>query len=146
LNRNAIFQGGIRPHQYCLPVLKREADRQALVRAATSGSPHFFLGTDSAPHPRSSKESACGCAGIFSAPVALEAYAEAFARAGALDRLEGFASHFGADFYGRPRNAGRVVLERRDWLGPETLGEGGEALVVFFAGERLSYRVVDGEA
>lgn len=146
LNRNAIFQGGIRPHQYCLPVLKREADRQALVRAATSGSPHFFLGTDSAPHPRSSKESACGCAGVFSAPVALEAYAEAFARAGALDRLEGFASHFGADFYGRPRNAGRVVLERRDWLGPETLGEGGEALVVFFAGERLSYRVVDGEA
>jgi dihydroorotase len=145
LNRNAIFQGGIRPHQYCLPVLKRETDRQALVRAATSGSPHFFLGTDSAPHPRSSKESACGCAGVFSAPVALEAYAEAFARAGALDRLEGFASHFGADFYRRPRNAGRVVLERRDWLGPETLGEGGEALVVFFAGERLSYRVVEGE-
>ncbi len=145
LNRNALFQGGLRPHQYCLPVLKRESDRQALVRAATSGSPHFFLGTDSAPHPRSSKESACGCAGVFSAPVALEAYAEAFARAGALDRLEGFASHFGADFHRRPRNAGRVVLERCDWAGPETLGEGGEALVVFFAGERLSYRLVDGE-
>lgn len=145
LNRNALFQGGLRPHHYCLPVLKREADRQALVRAATSGSPHFFLGTDSAPHARASKESACGCAGVFSAPVALEAYAEAFARAGALDRLEGFASHFGADFYRRPRNAGRIVLERHPWSGPDRLGEGEDALIVFFAGERLSYRVVDGE-
>jgi dihydroorotase len=145
LNRNALFQGGLRPHHYCLPVLKREADRRALVRAATSGSPHFFLGTDSAPHPRVSKESACGCAGVFSAPVALEAYAEAFARAGALDRLEGFASHFGADFYRRPRNRGRVVLERCAWTGPDRMGEGEDALIVFFAGERLSYRVVDAE-
>lgn len=145
LNRNALFQGGLRPHQYCLPVLKREADRLALVRAATSGSPHFFLGSDSAPHVRSDKESACGCAGVFSAPVALEAYAEAFARAGALDRLEGFASHFGADFHRRPRNAGQVVLERHAWAGPECLGDGADALVVFFAGERLSYRLVDGQ-
>ena len=143
LNRNALFQGGLRPHHYCLPVLKREADRLALVRAATSGSPHFFLGTDSAPHVRASKESACGCAGVFSAPVALEAYAEAFARAGALDRLEGFASHFGADFYRRPRNTGRIALERCPWTAPERLGDGGDALIVFFAGERLSYRVVD---
>lgn len=143
LNRNALFQGGLRPHHYCLPVLKREADRLALVRAATSGSPHFFLGTDSAPHVRASKESACGCAGVFSAPVALEAYAEAFARAGALDRLEGFASHFGADFYRRPRNPGRIVLERCPWTGPDHLGDGDDALIVFFAGERLSYRVVD---
>ncbi len=143
LNRNALFQGGLRPHHYCLPVLKREEDRMALVRAATSGSPHFFLGTDSAPHTRASKESACGCAGVFSAPIALEAYAEAFARAGALDRLEGFASHFGADFYRRPRNTERVVLEKCDRVGPDELGGGPEGLVVFFAGERLRYRVVD---
>jgi len=144
LNRNALFRGGLRPHHYCLPVLKRERDRQALVRAATSGDPSFFLGTDSAPHTRRAKESACGCAGVFSAPVALEAYAEAFARAAALDRLEGFASHFGADYYGRPRNEDRVTLVRRDWHGPETLGEGDDALVVFLAGEALRYRLQDG--
>ena len=143
LNRNALFQGGLRPHQYCLPVLKREEDRKALVRAATSGSPHFFLGTDSAPHGRASKESACGCAGVFSAPIALEAYAEAFARAGSLDRLEGFASHFGADFYRRPRNKERIQLERADRPGPEAVGEGPDGLVVFLAGEPLRYRVVE---
>ena len=145
LNRNALFQGGLRPHHYCLPVLKREEDRKALVRAATSGSPHFFLGTDSAPHSRAGKESACGCAGVFSAPIALEAYAEAFARAGALERLEGFASHFGADFYRRPRNSDRIQLERVDRPGPEAIGEGPDALVVFFAGEPLRYRVVDSD-
>jgi dihydroorotase len=117
-NRNAMFlrdDGGaaIRPHYYCLPILKREAHRRALVAAATSGEPRFFLGTDSAPHPRADKETACGCAGCFTAPLALPLYAEAFERAGALDRLEGFASHFGADFYGLPRNAGSVTLVRR---------------------------------
>jgi len=144
LNRNALFQGGLRPHHYCLPVLKRERDRQALVRAATSGDPHFFLGTDSAPHTRAAKESSCGCAGIFNAPVAIEAYAEAFARAGALDRLEGFASHFGADYYRRPRNTARIALERRDAPGLERVGEGDDGLVVFLAGEALRYRVVEG--
>jgi dihydroorotase len=143
LNRNALFQGGIQPHQYCLPVLKREADRLALVRVATSGNPRFFLGTDSAPHARVSKESACGCAGIFNAPVAIEAYAEAFSRADALDRLEGFASHFGADFYRRPRNTERIRLERRDRPGPDSVGTGPDGLVVFLAGEPLRYRVVD---
>jgi dihydroorotase len=140
LNRNALFEGGLRPHHYCLPVLKRERDRAALVAAATSGSPRFFLGTDSAPHARHTKESACGCAGIFSAPIALEAYAQAFAEAGAIDRLEGFASHFGADFYRLPRNTERVALERVDWLAPERDGEGDTALQVFRGGERLLYR------
>ncbi|MBY0400254.1 dihydroorotase [Myxococcota bacterium] len=145
LNRNALFQGGLRPHHYCLPVLKREEDRRALIRVATSGHPRFFLGTDSAPHTRGSKESDCGCAGVFNAPVAIEAYAEAFARADALDRLEGFASHHGADFYRRPRNRGRIRLERCDQPGPAGIGEGPEGLVVFFAGEPLRYRVVDGD-
>ena len=143
LNRNALFQGGLRPHHYCLPVLKREEDRQALVRVATSGHPSFFLGTDSAPHTRASKESSCGCAGVFNAPVAIEAYAEAFARAGALERLEGFASHFGADFYRRPRNPDRIQLERWDRPAPDQADEGPEGLVVFMAGEPLRYRVVD---
>ena len=143
LNRNALFQGGLRPHHYCLPVLKREEDRKALVRVATSGHPRFFLGTDSAPHTRVSKESSCGCAGVFNAPVAIEAYAEAFARAGALERLEGFASHFGADFYRRPRNTDRIRLERCDRPGLDQVGEGSEGLVVFFAGAPLRYRVVD---
>lgn len=145
MNRNALFQGGLRPHHYCLPVLKREEDRRALVRVATSGNPRFFLGTDSAPHSRSSKESDCGCAGVFNAPVAIEAYAEAFARADALDRLEGFASHFGADFYRRPRNRGRIRLERCDRPGPAAVGEGPDGLVVFFAGEALRYRVVESD-
>jgi dihydroorotase len=140
LNRNALFEGGVRPHHYCLPVLKREHDRIALVEAATSGSPRFFLGTDSAPHVRQAKESACGCAGVFSAPVAIEAYAQAFAEAGALGRLEGFASHFGADFYGLPRNKERVVLERVDWRVPLYDGEGDTALQIFRGGEPLLYR------
>jgi dihydroorotase len=131
LNRNAIFEGGLRPHHYCLPVLKRESDREALVRAAVSGDPSFFLGTDSAPHERGEKESACGCAGIFSAPIAIEAYAEAFFRAGALDRLEGFASFYGADFYRRPRNEGRIRLTRRDWQGPDRDGHGPDSLEIF---------------
>ena len=117
-SRNALFAGGIRPHLYCLPVLKREAHRQALVAAATSGNPKFFLGTDSAPHARHAKETACGCAGCYSAPIALPLYAEAFEDAGALDRLEGFASHFGADFYGLPRNADTVTLVREPWTVP----------------------------
>ena len=141
LNRNALFEGGLRPHHYCLPVLKRERDRQALVKAATSGDPHFFLGTDSAPHSRASKESACGCAGIYSAPIALELYAEAFARADALDRLEAFASHHGPDFYGLPRNTGRVRLETRPWQGPSSEGEGPDEIEVFWAGQRLQHRL-----
>ena len=143
LNRNAIFAGGLRPHHYCLPVLKRERDRRALLEAATSGDPSFFLGTDSAPHTRAAKETDCGCAGIYSAPVALEAYAEAFASVGALDRLEGFASHFGADFYGLPRNAGRVRLVAQPWSPPDAEGEGESALRVFLGGQTLRYRVVD---
>lgn len=143
LNRNALFEGGLRPHHYCLPVLKRERDREALVRVATSGNPSFFLGTDSAPHLRSAKETACGCAGIFSAPIAIESYTEAFARADALDRLEGFASHFGADYYRLPRNPDRIRLIRTDWLGPSEDGVGAEALEVFWAGQPLLYRLVD---
>lgn len=142
LNRNAIFDGGIRPHHYCLPVLKRERDREALVRAATCGDPSFFLGTDSAPHERRTKESTCGCAGIFSAPVAIELYAEVFARAGALDRLEGFASHHGADFYRLPRHRDSIHLERRDWIGPERVGQGDSAVEVFWAGQTLRYKRV----
>jgi len=141
LNRNGLFRGGLRPHHYCLPVLKRERDRAALVEVATSGDPSFFLGTDSAPHERIRKESACGCAGIFSAPIAIELYAEAFARADALGRLEGFASHHGADFYRLPRNAARIRLERVDWRGPERVGDGGTAVEVFWAGEPLRYRL-----
>jgi dihydroorotase len=142
MNRNAIFEGGLRPHHYCLPVLKREADREALVAAATSGDPSFFLGTDSAPHEVNAKESACGCAGIFSAPVAIETYAEAFRRAGRLDRLEGFASHFGPDFYRLPRNTDRLRLERRPSEGPSIEGKGPDALAVFWAERELQYRVV----
>lgn len=143
LNRNAIFAGGLRPHHYCLPVLKRERDRRALLDAATSGDPSFFLGTDSAPHTRVAKESDCGCAGIYSAPIAIEAYAEAFASAGALDRLEGFASHFGPDFYGLPRNTQRLRLVAEEWTPPTSAGKGEEALTVFLGGETLRYRVVD---
>lgn len=144
LNRNALFSGGLRPHHYCVPVLKRERDRLALVRAATGGEPSFFLGTDSAPHERGAKESACGCAGIFSAPIAIEAYAEAFARADAMDRLEGFASFHGSDFYGLPRNLDRIRLERVDWMGPVRDGEGAESLEIFWAGEPFRYRVYEG--
>ena len=140
-NRNAIFRGGLRPHFYCLPVLKRETHREALVRAATGGSPKFFLGTDSAPHPRSEKESACGCAGCFTAHAALELYAEAFDRAGALDRLEAFASFNGADFYRLPRNTARVTLVREPWEAPAELAFGDATLVPLRAGEKLAWRL-----
>jgi dihydroorotase len=141
LNRNALFMGGIRPHHYCLPVLKREEHREALVEAATSGNPKFFLGTDSAPHARNAKEAACGCAGIYTAHAALELYAIAFEEAGALDKLEGFASVYGAQFYGLPVNRGTVTLARGEWRVPETLAFGGEDLVPFRAGEALSWKL-----
>lgn len=143
LNRNAMFAGGIRPHAYCLPVLKREADRQALVRAAISGNKKFFLGTDSAPHPRHAKESGCGCAGIYTAHAGIELYAEVFQEAGALDRLEGFAAFHGPDFYGLPRNTDRLALTRRDWLVPHTLSMGEGELIPLRAGEPISWAVVD---
>jgi dihydroorotase len=138
-NRNQLLAGGIRPHNYCLPVLKREGHRRALVEAATSGNPKFFLGTDSAPHGRSAKESACGCAGSFTAPAAIELYAQAFEAAGRLDRLEAFASHFGADFYGLPRNTDMITLERRTWEIPRQLPYLEEEIVPFMAGERLAW-------
>jgi dihydroorotase len=140
-NRNAILAGGIRPHYYCLPVLKREQHRQALVKAATSGEPRFFLGTDSAPHPVRGKETACGCAGIFSAHAAIELYAEAFDGAGALERLEGFASFFGPDFYGLPRNRERVRLRREVWTVPDAYNFGGQPLVPLRAGETVAWRL-----
>ncbi len=140
-NRNAMFRGGMRPHMFCLPVLKREQHRQALVAAAISGNPKFFLGTDSAPHAQSAKESACGCAGIYSAHAAIELYAEAFEEAGALDRLEAFASFHGADFYRLPRNAGTLTLRREAWTAPASLTLGGESLVPLRAGETISWRV-----
>ena len=140
-NRNAIFSGGVRPHYYCLPVLKRETHRAALLRAATSGSPRFFLGTDSAPHARHTKEASCGCAGCYTALSALELYAEAFESAGALDRLETFACFNGPDFYRLPRNADTVTLEKRPWVVPEELAyASGEVLVPLRAGETLSWQ------
>ncbi|MCW9059629.1 MAG: dihydroorotase [Gammaproteobacteria bacterium] len=141
LNRNAMFSGGLRPHHYCLPVLKRETHRQALVAAATSGNPSFFLGTDSAPHPKHAKESACGCAGIYSAHAAMELYAEAFAAADALDKLEDFASHFGPDFYGLPRNKTRITLRREEWQVPDSYPLGDETLVPLYAGQTLRWRL-----
>lgn len=141
-NRNALFQGGIRPHMYCLPVLKREAHRQALIAAATSGNPSFFLGTDSAPHASHAKETACGCAGIYTAHAAIELYAEVFEDAGALDKLEGFASLFGADFYGLPRNTDSITLKREVWTVPDSLRMGQDTLVPLRAGERLRWRVL----
>jgi len=138
-NRNAILAGGIRPHFYCLPVLKREAHRQALLAAATSGDPKFFLGTDSAPHPRENKEVSCGCAGIYSSHAAIELYAEAFEQAGALDRLEGFASLFGADFYRLPRNNKHIRLVRDPWPVPETYPFGRSRLVPLRAGETVAW-------
>lgn len=140
INRNAIFVGGIRPHAYCLPIVKREQHRLALRKAATSGSPKFFLGTDSAPHATSAKETACGCAGIFNAPFALESYATVFDEEGALDKFEAFASENGPRFYGLPLNEGRVVLERRPTDVPDAIGDGGSALVPFHAGETLGWR------
>jgi dihydroorotase len=141
MNRNAIFTGGIRPHHYCLPVLKREPHRRALMKVATSGSPKFFLGTDTAPHARNTKETSCGCAGMYTAHAALELYAEAFEGAGALDRLEGFASHYGADFYGLPRNAGKVTLEKVEWLVPEEYPFGSETVVPLRAGQAIAWRL-----
>ncbi len=141
-NRNALFTGGIRPHYYCLPVLKREAHRQALVQAATSGSPKFFLGTDSAPHPAHLKEHASGCAGCYTAHAALELYAEAFDGAGALDRLEAFASFHGPQFYGLPRNAGTVTLRREPWAVPESFAFADAVLKPLRAGESLPWRMV----
>jgi len=141
MNRNALFAGGIRPHHYCAPVLKAEADRAALLAAVTRGSERFFLGTDSAPHARRAKESACGCAGVFSAHAGIELYAEAFEAAGALDQLEGFASLHGADFYGLPRNAGTITLVREPWEVPERYPFGAEELVPLRAGERIVWRL-----
>lgn len=138
-NRNAMFKGGIRPHYYCLPVLKREGDREALVRAAVSGNPKFFLGTDSAPHARHLKEHACGCAGIFSAHAGIELYAEVFERAGALPKLEGFASFHGADFYGIPRNTDKLTLVKRSWTPPATYRFGDAELVPFRAAEEIPW-------
>ena len=141
-NRNAIFTGGIRPHYYCLPVLKRETHRQALVAAATSGSEKFFLGTDSAPHPAHLKEHATGCAGCYTAHAAIEMYAEAFDSAGALDKLEGFASFHGADFYGLPRNTSHITLQREQWTPPESFAFGGADLKPLRSGEALPWRMV----
>jgi len=144
INRNAMFQGGIRPHFYCLPVVKRERHRLALRRAATSGSAKFFLGTDSAPHAVDKKEAACGCAGIFNAPFAMESYAATFEEEGALDRLEAFASINGPTFYGLPLNPDQIVLERGSFGAPEQIKAGAEALVPFHAGEQLSWRFAGG--
>jgi dihydroorotase len=139
LNRNAIFAGGIRPHAYCLPVAKRERHRLAVRNAATSGSPKFFLGTDTAPHSREAKESACGCAGIFNAPFALESYATVFEEEGALDRFEAFASESGAQFYGLPVNQGTITLERADSQVPAEIA----GIVPFHAGETLHWKLTD---
>ena len=141
MNRNALFLGGIRPHHYCLPVLKREEHRGALVEAATSGNPKFFLGTDSAPHPRTDKEAACGCAGVYTGHAALELYAIAFDEADALGRLEGFASEFGARFYGLPPNEGTVTLARKEWTVPQRLKFGDAELVPLRAGETLPWKL-----
>ncbi len=142
MNRNAIFQGGIRPHHYCLPILKRETHRQALIKAATSGSPRFFLGTDSAPHAQNTKESACGCAGMYTAYHAMELYAEAFDKANALDMLEGFASDHGAEFYGLPYNKGSINLQRKRWQVPDTLALGDEKLIPLRAGEYCEWQLL----
>lgn len=143
LNRNAIFAGGINPHHYCLPVLKREPHRRALVKAATSGNPKYFLGTDSAPHARASKESCCGAAGLYTAHAALELYAEAFEAAGALDKLEGFASFFGADFYGLARNKGKATLEKTAWKVPDEYDFGGDTVVPLRAGRTIAWRLAE---
>jgi len=144
INRNAIFRGGIRPHLYCLPIAKREQHRRALRRAATSGNPAFFLGTDSAPHAAPTKETACGCAGIFTAPAALEIYAEVFEEDDALDRFEAFASRNGPTFYRLPPNEARITLRREGWQVPERIGSGANAVVPFRAGETLRWRLAEG--
>ena len=141
MNRNALFEGGLRPHHYCLPVLKRERHRRALLEAVAEGHPRFFLGTDSAPHPVRAKESACGCAGIYTAHAALELYAEAFEEAGALERLEAFAAFHGPDFHGLPRNRGTVTLVREPWTVPEAYGEGPGRIVPLRAGATVRWRL-----
>ena len=142
LNRNALFKGGMRPHVFCLPILKREEHREAVLNAAVgTKSERFFLGTDSAPHPKGAKESACGCAGVFSAHAALNFYAMAFDSVGKLDKLEAFASHNGADFYRVPRNSGTITLKREEWKVPETYEFGGDVVVPFFAGEKIPWSV-----
>ncbi len=140
-SRNILFQGGLRPHYYCLPILKRETHRQALLQAATSGNPKFFLGTDSAPHARGDKESACGCAGCFSALHAIELYAEAFESVDALDKLEGFASFYGPDFYQLPRNTEQITLTNTDWQIPQALSLGMSELVPLRAGETMTWQM-----
>ncbi len=142
-NRNHLLAGGVRPHYYCLPILKRNSHQEALIKAATSGNPKFFLGTDSAPHARRHKETACGCAGIYTAAAAIELYAEIFETAGALDRLEGFASHHGPDFYGLPRNKGKITLSKTAWRMPESFKLGEEDLIPLRAGENLAWRVIE---
>ncbi len=141
-NRNHMLAGGIRPHFYCLPILKRGTHQEALLKAATSGNPKFFLGTDSAPHATHRKETSCGCAGCYTAYAAIELYAEAFDQAGALEKLEGFASDFGADFYGLPRHQDRIILERTEWTAPNSIDFGGENLTPLRAGENLQWRVI----
>ena len=141
-NRNAILAGGIRPHHYCLPIIKREHHRQALVEAATSGNPKFFLGTDSAPHTTHTKESSCGCAGCYSAHAALELYAEVFEQAGALDKLEGFASFFGPDFYQLPRNSKTICLQRLEWKVPTSYKVNDETITPLKANEVLSWKFI----
>ena len=140
-NRNALFSGGLRPHYFCLPVLKREAHREALGKAAGSGNPKFFLGTDSAPHAQHTKETACGCAGIYTAHAAIELYAEAFERLGALDKLEGFASFYGADFYRLPRNTGKITLRKESWPVPDSIAFGEHRLVPLRAGESIAWKM-----
>jgi dihydroorotase len=141
LNRNALFEGGLRPHRYCLPILKAETHRRAVLEAAVSGNPRFFLGTDSAPHARSRKESACGCAGVYSAHAGIELYAEAFDAAGHLDRLEGFASRHGPAFYDLPVNAETLTLRREAWIPPTSYGAGNEELVPFRSGETIAWKI-----
>jgi dihydroorotase len=140
-NRNHMLAGGIRPHYYCLPILKRSTHQQALIKAATSGNPKFFLGTDSAPHAQDKKEAACGCAGSYTAYAAIELYAEAFEDAGALDKLEAFASHFGPDFYQLPRNSDSIKLVRQDWQAPASLSLGEQTLIPLRAGETLRWQL-----
>ncbi len=141
LNRNAMFEGGVRPHHYCLPVLKREKHRQAVLGAAISGSPKFFLGTDSAPHGRRAKEAACGCAGIYTAHAGIELYAEAFEQAGALDKLEGFASFYGADFYRLPRNQDSITLIKEAWRVPQEYSLGDDVLIPLRAGQQIGWKL-----
>lgn len=142
MNRNDMFKGGIQPHHYCLPVLKRESHRVALVKAATSGSAKFFLGTDSAPHAKHTKEAACGCAGMYTARTAMELYAEAFESVNALDKLEGFASFYGADFYGLPRNTEQVTLVKQSWKVPESLPYDGDVLLPLRAGQMVHWKMI----